>query len=97
MGVATIGCFAADRLALLLFLHVEAEEFERLVAVYPAVPRMRVRKWLMTWRRRSKASIVSDTPGEVGERHEARQQDGRQAPRGAKWISLEVERPGRVP
>jgi hypothetical protein len=30
----------------------------------------------MTWRRRSKASIVSDTPGEVGERHEARQEDG---------------------
>ena len=42
-GGATIGSFArADRLALLLFLHVEAEEFERLVAVDPAVPRMRV-------------------------------------------------------
>jgi len=66
--VATIGSFGrTDRLALLLFLHVEAEEFERLVAVYPAVPRMRVRKWLMTWRRRSKASMVVclDTLGEV--------------------------------
>src|SRR5215471_562215 len=32
-GVAIIGSFArADRLALLLFLHFEAEEFERLVA-----------------------------------------------------------------
>jgi hypothetical protein len=42
-GVATNGSFArADRLALLLFLHVEAEEFERLVAVDPTVPRMRV-------------------------------------------------------
>ena len=42
-GVATIGSFArADRLALLLFLHVEAEEFEWLVLVDPAVPRMRV-------------------------------------------------------
>jgi hypothetical protein len=39
----TIGSFArADRLALLLFLHVEAEEFERLVVVDPAAPRMRV-------------------------------------------------------
>ena len=37
------GSFArADTLALLLFLHVEAEEFERLVAIDPAVPRMRV-------------------------------------------------------
>src|SRR5262245_14570420 len=43
MGFATIGSFArADRLALLLFLHVKAEEFERLVAVDPTVPRMRV-------------------------------------------------------
>ena len=42
-GAATIGSFVrADRLALLLFLHVEAEEFEWLVAVDPAVPRMRV-------------------------------------------------------
>ena len=39
-GVATIA--RAERLALLLFLHVEAEEFERLVAVDPAVPRMRL-------------------------------------------------------
>jgi hypothetical protein len=33
-------------------------------------------EWLMTWRQRSKASIVSDTPGEVRERHKARQEDG---------------------
>ena len=40
---ATIGSFArADRLALLLSLHVEAEEFERLVAVDLAAPRMQV-------------------------------------------------------
>src|SRR6202043_1190842 len=44
-GVATIGSFArADELALLFLrrLHVEAEEFERRIAIDPAVPRMRV-------------------------------------------------------
>src|SRR5882724_3177307 len=44
-GVATIGSFArADGLALLFLrrLHVEAKEFERRIAIDPAVPRMRV-------------------------------------------------------
>src|SRR6202023_4104152 len=42
-GVATLGSFArADELALLFLrrLHVDAEEFERRIAIDPAVPRM---------------------------------------------------------
>src|SRR3984957_3273032 len=51
-GVATIGSFArADGLALLFLrrLHVEAEEFERRIAIDPAVPRMRLEQNDVIW------------------------------------------------